>query len=156
MEKRLVKKINNRDYRNECDLAMRKILLLAQQISLRTFTFQMCLPTICLWIFLQSFNKSSSAFTSIAVELHGSTRALRKGGIVSDEKNCIWKKKSDLRYSIGNINCWLHINQHDVNQYVARPIQLCQDLRFSHVSCTIELNHYICCSRFYQMFHMLT
>ena len=85
---------------------MRKIPLVAQQIltnsclvlsrlmSLRMFTLQLNLPTICLWVLLQRFIKSSIAFTNTAVVLHESTRAhVRKGGIASDKKNCIKAKK---------------------------------------------------------------
>ena len=62
-------------------------------MSLRTFTLQIYLPTIGLWVFLENFNKSSAAFTSAAVVLHESTRAhVRKGSIVSNEKNYIKAK----------------------------------------------------------------
>ena len=58
------------------------------RMSLRTFA------QFAFWVFLENFNKSSAAFTSTAVVLYESTRAhVRKGGIVSDEKNCIKAKK---------------------------------------------------------------
>ena len=48
------------------------------------------LPTICLWVFLKCFIKSTIAFTSTAEVLHESTGAhVRKGGVASNEKNCI-------------------------------------------------------------------
>ena len=70
-------------------------------MSLRTFTLQMNLPTICLWVLLQRFIKSSIAFTNTAVVLHESTRAhVRKGGIASDKKNCIKAKKKKRKVKL--------------------------------------------------------
>ena len=65
----------------------------------------MYLPTICLWVFLENFNKSSAAFTSAAVVLHESTRAhVRKGSIVSNEKNFI-KVKTKIKLKLFD---WIH------------------------------------------------
>ena len=69
-------------------------------MSLRTFTLQIYLPTIGLWVFLENFKKSSAAFTSAAVVLHESTRAhVRKGSIVSNEKNFI-KAKTKIKLKL--------------------------------------------------------
>ena len=69
-------------------------------MSLRMFALQMYLPTICYWVFLKNFNKSSAAFTSAAVVLHESTRAhVRKGSIVSNEKNFI-KAKTKIKLKL--------------------------------------------------------
>ena len=55
----------------------------------------MHLPTISLWVFLKCFQKSSMAITSTAEVLKEATGAhapLKKGGITSDEENCIKNK----------------------------------------------------------------
>ena len=58
----------------------------------------MYLPTICFWVFLKNFNKSSAAFTSAAVVLHESTRAhVSKGSIVSNEKNYKSENKNQIK-----------------------------------------------------------
>ena len=65
----------------------------------------MYLPTICLWVFLENFKKSSAAFTSAAVVLHESTRAhVSKGSIVSNEKNYI-KAKTKIKLKLFD---WIH------------------------------------------------
>ena len=56
----------------------------------------MNLRTICLWVLLQRFIKSSIAFTNTTVVLHESTRAhVRKGCIASDKKNLYKSKKKN-------------------------------------------------------------
>ena len=122
----------------------------------------MYLPTVCLWVFLQSFKKGSTAFTSTAVVLHESTRAhVRKGRIVSNEKNCrkTKKKRSVKVIRLRNIDYWLLFTQNVVDQYVTREIQLCWGLRFSHNSRAVQLIHWICALwpyKYGEIFHMST
>ena len=69
----------------------------------------MYLPTICLWVFLENFNKSSAAFTSAAVVLHESTRAhFRKGSIVSNEKK-LYKSENKNQIKVIWLNSSIYL-----------------------------------------------
>ena len=76
------------------------------------------------------------AITSTAEVLQETTGAhapVKKGGITSDEENCIKNKtkqnktkQNKTKYNLKGINIRLLIDQSDVNQQAAKPKQLCR------------------------------
>lgn len=83
-------------------------LVFRTQTPLELATLYIHLPTICLWVSLKCFKKSSIAFTSTAVVFHERTWAqtyVRKGGIASDKENC-------LKLNTKQTKRWIKIERH--------------------------------------------